>query len=97
MKRSDQSLAIYGVLLLAVVGLVGYIVLIALGKEAPDVLLTGVVGVALGGVLGWARGGTYYEPDSEKVPAAPVQSHVDVPIIARADDYAYRDDPSQRA
>lgn len=78
MKRSDQSIAIYGVIALAVVGLIGYIVLIALGKEAPDVLLTGVVGVALGGVLGWARGGTYYEPDSEKIPAAPIVEFVEL-------------------
>jgi tetrahydromethanopterin S-methyltransferase subunit E len=71
-KRSDQSLAVYGVLALAIVGLVGYIVLIALGRDAPDALLTGVVGVALGGVLGWARGGTYYQPDREVVPAPEV-------------------------
>ncbi len=68
-KRSDQSIAIYGVLAIAVIGLVGYIVLLGLGREVPDALLAVVVASAISGVLGWARGGTYYDPTPEVVPA----------------------------
>ena len=68
MKRSDQSLAIYGVLLMGIVALVGFIVLLAMDKEAPEVLLTAAVVGVISGVLGWARGGTYYNPGTEVVP-----------------------------
>ena len=43
MKRSDQSIAIYGVLAIGLVGLIGYIVLLALGRDVPDALLAVVV------------------------------------------------------
>ena len=81
-QRSDQSLAVYGILVLAGVALVGAIVLAAMGKEdAAVALISGVVGVALGGVLGWARGGTYYAPDNEKIPTAPVTQASTVKVI----------------
>lgn len=96
MKRDPELIAIVGVLCVALVGLVGYFLLAWQGVELPTEVLA-LVSTAVGGVLGWATRAIAGEPDSEKVPAAPVQSHVDVPIIARADDYAYRDDPSQRA
>lgn len=67
-KRSDQSIAIYGVLTLGAIALIGYVVLLALDKDVPDALLAVVVAGALSGVLGWARGGTYYEPDVETIP-----------------------------
>ena len=68
MKRSDQSIAIYGVLAIGLVGLIGYIVLLALGRDVPDALLAVVVSACVSGVLGWARGGTYYDPTPEVVP-----------------------------
>ena len=72
MKRSDQSVAIYGILAVTMVGLVGYIVLLALGREVPTDILGVVVAAGISGVLGWARGGTYYDPTPEKVPAPTV-------------------------
>lgn len=69
MKRSDQSIAIYGVLAIGLVGLIGYIVLLALGRDVPDALLAVVVSACVSGVLGWARGGTYYDPAPEVIPA----------------------------
>lgn len=69
MKRSDQSVAIYGVILIGWTALVGYVVLAALGKDAPEALLTLVVVAAVSGTLGWARGGTYYDPTPEVIPA----------------------------
>ena len=82
MKRSDQSIAIYGVLAIALVGLVGYIVLLALGREVPDALLAVVVASALSGVLGWARGGTYYDPTPEVVPAPVVTDQAETVTTA---------------
>lgn len=72
MKRSDQSLAIYGILGITAVGLLGYITLLALGREAPTDILGVVVAAGISGVLGWARGGTYYNDEKEVVPAPPV-------------------------
>lgn len=73
-QRSDQSLAVYGILTITFVGLVGYILLLALDKEPPSDILGVVVAAGISGVLGWARGGTYYDPTPEKVPAAPVET-----------------------
>ena len=73
MKRSDQSVAIYGILILTAIGLIGTIALALLGKPVPEVLATGVVLSGMAGVLGWARGGTYYAPDKEVVPS-PVEA-----------------------
>lgn len=83
MKRSDQSLAIYGVLAIGAIGLIGYIVLLALGRDVPDALLAVVVASALSGVLGWARGGTYYNPTPEVIPA-PVVDVEPAPVVAEA-------------
>lgn len=77
MKRSDQALAIYGVLALSVVGLLGYIALAAMGREPDDALLAVVVASGVGGVLGWARGGTYYQDTPEIVPSSAQRSSYD--------------------
>ena len=68
-KRSDQSVAIYGILILTAIGLIGTIALALLDKPVPEVLATGVVLSGMAGVLGWARGGTYYDPTREVVPS----------------------------
>lgn len=78
MKRSDQSVAVYGILILTGIALVGLIALLALGREVPEGLLTGVVLGGITGVLGWARGGTYYDPTPEVVPAP---QSMDVPPV----------------
>ena len=67
MKRSDQSVAIYSLTALAAVALAGAVVLLSLGRGgAPELIaFAGMIGA---GVLGWARGGTYYDPTPEVVP-----------------------------
>lgn len=72
-QRSDQSIAIYGILGLTGIALVGLIILLGMGREVPEGLLTGVVLGGMTGVLGWARGGTYYDPSQEKVPSPPTE------------------------
>ncbi len=84
MKRSDQSVAIYGVILIGWTALVGYVVLAALGKDAPEALLTLVVVAAVSGTLGWARGGTYYDPTPEVVPTPAAPDAADALADVRA-------------
>lgn len=67
MKRSDQSWAIYGVLAVSALALLGYILLTAIGKEPADALLAVVVAGGISGVLGWARGGTVVQDQAEEV------------------------------
>jgi hypothetical protein len=69
MKRSDQSMAIYGLIVVAGIALIGGIVLLAMEREGAAELIAfaGIVGA---GVLGWSRGGTYYDARTEVVPEA---------------------------
>lgn len=70
-KRSDQSVAIYGLECIAVAALVGGVYLLSLGREGGTELiaLAAMIGT---GILGWSRGGTYYDSTPEVVPGPEV-------------------------
>ena len=93
-KRSDQSIAIYGILGVTTVALIGLLVLLGLGREVPEALLTGVVLGGMTGVLGWARGGTYYEPDEERIPAPVVVEPV-APVVEVEEKYPFAVDETE--
>lgn len=96
-KRSDQSIAIYGILAVTTVALIGLLVLLGLGREVPEALLTGVVLGGMTGVLGWARGGTYYEPDEERIPSPPVvvEPSVETVLEVAEDRYPFAVDETE--
>lgn len=82
--RSDQSVAIYGLLAIAAIALIGYVVLLVLDRDAPESLMISVVLGIVSGVLGWSRGGTYYAPDTETIPTAPVTHDQEAPHDPRS-------------
>lgn len=78
MKRDPELIAIVGVLIVALVSLVGYFVLAWRGVELPAEVL-GLSGTAIGGVLGWATRSMVGDP-AETPAALIVKEGTDVEV-----------------